>query len=136
MPVETSRCRRYFGAMLENVERPPRRLAVLESPATFAVLAEVLGRVRAELKVETFWSRLILVLSALAAVAVVELLRVWGFAIADLAFAVYGAALGLVPPIIFTEWISSVAVKSPFAGCHRKTPWSVSPQMSLPPAMM
>jgi len=57
---------------------------------------------RAELKIETVWTRLILVASAVVAVGVVELLRIWGFTIADLAFAVYGAALGLVPPIIFT----------------------------------
>jgi len=57
---------------------------------------------RAELKSEALWSRLILVISALAAVGAVEFLRAWGFTIADLAFAVYGAALGLVPPIIFT----------------------------------
>ena len=43
---------------------------------------------------------------------------------------------GVVPPIIFTERISSVAWKSPFAGCQRKTPLSLSPQMSLPPAMI
>ena len=42
---------------------------------------------------------------------------------------------GVVLPIIFTERISSVAWKSPFAGCQRKTPLSLSPQMSLPPAM-
>lgn len=51
---------------------------------------------------ELFWSRLILVMSALVAVAVVEMLRIWGLTVADLAFAVYGAALGLVPPIILT----------------------------------
>jgi Na+/proline symporter len=57
---------------------------------------------RAELKIEAYWSRVILVCSAVAAVAVVEMLRFWGFTIADLAFAVYGAALGLVPPVIMT----------------------------------
>jgi Na+/proline symporter len=57
---------------------------------------------RAQSKLEAFWSRLILIGSACVAVGVVELLRAWGFTIADLAFAVYGAALGLVPPILFT----------------------------------
>ncbi len=51
---------------------------------------------------EVFWSRLILVASALVAVAVVEILRIWGLTVADMAFAVYGAALGLVPPIMLT----------------------------------
>lgn len=57
---------------------------------------------RAGLKIEATWSRLILVGCAIAAVGAVELLRVWGFTVADLAFAVYGAALGLVPPIFVT----------------------------------
>jgi len=60
---------------------------------------------RADLKIEATWSRLILILSAIAAVGVVEVLRVWGFTVADLAFAVYGAALGLVPPILFTLFL-------------------------------
>jgi len=45
---------------------------------------------------------LILVASALVAIAVIELLRIWGLTVADLAFAVYGAALGLVPPMMLT----------------------------------
>ena len=57
---------------------------------------------RAKLKIEAFWSRAILVISASTAVAVVEFLRTCGFTVADLAFAVYGAALGLVPPILLT----------------------------------
>jgi len=57
---------------------------------------------RAQSSREVLWSRLILVASALVAVAVVEMLRVWGLTVADLAFAVYGAALGLVPPIMLT----------------------------------
>ncbi len=61
---------------------------------------------RAELKIEAVWSRLILIVSAAVAVGVVELLRVWGFTVADMAFAVYGAALGLVPPIMFTLFMS------------------------------
>ena len=66
---------------------------------------------RAELKIEATWSRLILILSAVAAVGVVELLRVWGFTVADLAFAVYGAALGLVPPILFTLFLPRNATR-------------------------
>jgi Na+(H+)/acetate symporter ActP len=57
---------------------------------------------RAQSRRELFWSRLILVASALVAVIVVELLRFFGLTVADLAFAVYGAALGLVPPIMLT----------------------------------
>ncbi len=66
---------------------------------------------RAGLKVEAFWSRMILVLSAIAAIAFVELLRVWGFTVADLAFAVYGAALGLVPPILVSLFMGREITK-------------------------
>ena len=53
---------------------------------------------RVEVRKEVVFSRLILSASAIASVGVVELLRMIGFSVADLAFAVYGAALGLVPP--------------------------------------
>jgi Na+/proline symporter len=91
-----------FGAMLstastqliavshtiyEDIISPFRRLSLKE---------------RSVLKAEVFWSRIILVVSALVAVGVVELLRAAGFTVADLAFAVYGASLGLVPPILMT----------------------------------
>jgi len=45
-------------------------------------------------------SRLILAGGAITAVAIVEVLRAFGFSIADLVFAVYGAQLGLVPPVL------------------------------------
>ncbi len=62
-------------------------------------------RERADSKIEVFRSRFILVGSALVAIGVVELLRLGGFTVADLAFAVYGAALGLVPPVLFTLFL-------------------------------
>jgi Na+/proline symporter len=61
---------------------------------------------RAGLRIEALRSRLVLLVSAVAAVGVVEFLRVWGFTVADLAFAVYGAALGLVPPVLCTLFMS------------------------------
>ena len=67
---------------------------------------------RADLKSEALRSRLILVLSAAMAIGVVELLRIWGFTVADLAFAVYGAALGLVPPIMFTLFLKRDTTRS------------------------
>jgi len=60
---------------------------------------------RAEQRIEVLWSRLVLVGSAVAAVGVVEMLQALGFTVADMAFAVYGAALGLVPPILFTLFL-------------------------------
>lgn len=76
---------------------------------------------RAELKIEAVWSRVILVVSALVAVGVVELLRIWGFTVADLAFAVYGAALGLVPPVVLTLFMGRDVT------CRLSTPatWAV-----------
>lgn len=49
---------------------------------------------------EVTLSRLILVGAALLGVVVVELLRAIGFSVADLVFAIYGAQLGLLPPIL------------------------------------
>lgn len=83
---------------------------------------------RAQRGIEVFWSRLVLVISATVAVAVVELLRARGFTIADLAFAVYGAALGLVPPILMTlvlgrqttkrlSGFATIAVAAGFVSC-------------------
>lgn len=57
-------------------------------------------------------SRIILVVSAIAAVFVVEFLRLFGFSVADLAFSIYGAALGLVPPILFSLFISRDKLKN------------------------
>lgn len=83
---------------------------------------------RANMRVEARKSRVLLVVSAVLAVGVVELLRMWGFTVADLAFAVYGAALGLVPPVLFTLFLSrevtqrlsasaTLAVALGFASC-------------------
>jgi hypothetical protein len=77
---------------------------------------------------EVWLSRLILTLSAIVSVAVVEGLRTIGFSVADMAFAVYGAALGLVPPILLSLYKSrettsklskyaTAAVALGFIGC-------------------
>lgn len=55
---------------------------------------------RLESSKEVSMSRYIIVISAIVAVGVVELLRWIGFGVADMAFAVYGAALGLVPAVL------------------------------------
>jgi Na+/proline symporter len=89
---------------------------------------------RAQSSGEVFWSRLILVASALVAVVVVEMLRMWGLTVADLAFAVYGAALGLVPPIMLTLFrdrhytrrlsvAATVAVALGFLSCWSAAIW-------------
>ena len=91
-----------YGAMLSTAST---QLIAVSHTLYEDVIAPFRGQdvhQRAELKIEALWSRLILVTSAIVAIAVMEFLRAFGFTVADLAFAVYGAALGLVPPIMFT----------------------------------
>lgn len=89
-------------------------------------------RVRALHRREAIVSRAILVISAVISVGVVEILRFVGFSVADLAFAIYGAALGLVPPILMTLFVprevtvklstaATLAVTLGFISC-----WSVA----------
>jgi solute:Na+ symporter, SSS family len=51
-------------------------------------------------KTEFFWSRMLLVGSALFAIFLVEGLKLLGFSIADLVFSIYGGSLALFPPIL------------------------------------
>ncbi len=53
-------------------------------------------------KKELLLSRKILLLSAIVSIGVVEILRAGGFSVADLAFAIYGASLGMTPAIILS----------------------------------
>jgi Na+/proline symporter len=57
-------------------------------------------------KKELSISRWILIISAIVAVFVVELLRVGGFSVADLAFSIYGASLSLVPAILLSLFLN------------------------------
>lgn len=77
---------------------------------------------------EVLFSRALLMGSAVLSVAVVEGLRAVGFSVADMAFAVYGAALGLVPPIVLTLYLprsvtsrlslaATIAVAAGFIAC-------------------
>jgi Na+/proline symporter len=100
-----------YGAMLSTASTQLIAVSHTLYEDVIAQFRKVDVHRRAELQSEAFWSRFVLVVSALAAVGMVELLRVWGFTIADLAFAVYGAALGLVPPIIFTLFASRAVTR-------------------------
>lgn len=53
-------------------------------------------------KKELGFSRTILIFCAIGAIGVVELLKLGGFSVADLAFSIYGAALSLTPPILLS----------------------------------
>ncbi len=66
---------------------------------------------RIESKKELALSRIVLVISAILAVLAVEVLRLSGFSVADLAFSIYGAALGLVPAILFSLFVSREKLK-------------------------
>ncbi|MFN8250259.1 MAG: hypothetical protein U0V75_00150 [Ferruginibacter sp.] len=71
---------------------------------------DILSRI--ESKKELSLSRFVLVLSAILAVVVVELLRKSGFSVADLAFSIYGAALGLVPVILLSIYLPRTKLAS------------------------
>lgn len=100
-----------YGAMLSTASTQLVAVAHTIYEDVIAPFRQADVHRRAELRIEVFWSRLILVVSALVSIGVVELLRVWGFTVADLAFAVYGAALGLVPPIMFTLFMGRDATQ-------------------------
>lgn len=91
-----------FGAMLSTASTQLIAVSHTLYEDVIAPFRRTDVHARAESRGEAFWPRAILVVSACVAVAVVELLRAWGFTIADLAFAVYGASLGLAPPILIT----------------------------------
>lgn len=55
---------------------------------------------RLDSKKELNYSRIIVILSAIGAIGVVEILKKGGFSVADLAFSIYGAALSLAPAIL------------------------------------
>lgn len=57
---------------------------------------------RASSRKEVGLIRTILICSTVIAIGIIEVLRMGGFSVADLAFSIYGAALGLVPPILFS----------------------------------
>lgn len=67
---------------------------------------------RIQSKREFFISRIILVVSALTAVFIVAALKLSGFSIADLVFAIYGGALALFPPILFALFRSREDLRS------------------------
>lgn len=67
---------------------------------------------RIKSKKELNLSRKILLLSAIVSVGVVEVLRAGGFSVADLAFAIYGASLGMTPAIILSLFWSREKLKN------------------------
>ncbi|MBS1684007.1 MAG: hypothetical protein JSS76_04590 [Bacteroidetes bacterium] len=77
------------------------------------VLEDILGPYRSmslatrlESSKEVTYSRIVLVLSAIVSIVMVEVLRKIGFSVADMAFSIYGAALGLVPSVLFALYLN------------------------------
>ena len=60
---------------------------------------------------ELFFSRVLLIYAALVAVIAVEWLTYFGFSVADLVFAVYGAQLSLLPPILLALFANQAKLK-------------------------
>ncbi len=100
-----------YGAMLSTAST---QLIVISHTVYEDILAPLRKKKLADrvlLKKEMGLSRLILTASAIAAIVIVEILRVGGFSVADLAFAIYGAALGLVPPIFYSLYLKKEKLK-------------------------
>ncbi len=91
-----------YGAMLSTASTQLIALSHTIYEDILAPFRKMTIEKRIESKKELNLSRVVLVVSAVAAVGVVELLRATGFSVADLAFSIYGAALGLVPVILFS----------------------------------
>lgn len=89
-----------FGAMLSTASTQLIAVSHTLYEDLSANLRKLSLRKRVDSRKEFVLSRSILVAAALFGVTVVELLRVIGFSIADLVFAIYGAQLGLLPPIL------------------------------------
>jgi len=66
---------------------------------------------RAESRGELIVSRAILIATAGVAIVVVEFLSYVGFSIADLVFAIYGAQLGLFPPVLLALLLTRVRLR-------------------------
>lgn len=91
-----------FGAMLSTASTQLIAVSHTLYEDIFSVLREKELSKRLEEKSELSMSRFILFISAIVSVVVVEVLRILGFGIADLAFAIYGASLSLTPAILFS----------------------------------
>jgi Na+/proline symporter len=91
-----------YGAMLSTASTQLIAVSHTIYEDILAPFRKVELKVRLSSKKEVGLSRKILLLSAVISIGLVEILRAGGFSIADLAFAIYGAALGLTPAIILS----------------------------------
>ena len=109
-----------YGAMLSTAST---NLIVVTHTLSEDIIAKMKNKSlteRLHSKKEFIISRTILVASAIAAVFLVEGLKLFGFSIADLVFAIYGGALALFPPILVALYsnrkrLSSLSLYATFA---------------------
>jgi Na+/proline symporter len=91
-----------YGAMLSTASTQLIAVSHTIYEDILAPFRKIALRDRISSKKELSLSRRVLLISAIASIGVVEILRVGGFSVADLAFAIYGAALGMTPAIILS----------------------------------
>jgi len=108
-----------YGAMLSTASTQLIAISHTVYEDILAPFRKISLAKRILLKGEVGFTRIILIVSALFAIVIVELLRLGGFTIADLAFSIYGAALGLVPPILFSLFMRREKLK-------RLGPWAIT----------
>jgi len=95
-----------YGAMLSTASTQLIAISHTVYEDILAPIRKIKLKDRLESKKEVQLSRIILICAAFAAIILVEGLRLIGFSVADLAFSIYGAALSLVPVIIFSLLLS------------------------------
>lgn len=95
-----------YGAMLSTASTQLIAVSHTIYEDILAPIRKIDLKDRLTSKKELGLSRKILFLSAILSVGLVEILRAGGFSVADLAFAIYGAALGMTPAIILSLYWS------------------------------
>jgi Na+/proline symporter len=100
-----------FGAMLSTASTQLIAVSHTIYEDISAKLRKISLANRLESKKELTLSRVLLIYAALVAVIIVEILTYYGFSVADMVSAVYGAQLGLFPPIILALFLKKEKLK-------------------------
>jgi len=101
-----------YGAMLSTASTQLIAVSHTIYEDVFSQIRKIPLNIRMDSKREIWISRFILITTAFFAVLLVEILSYVGFSIADLVFAVYGAQLGLFPPIIYSLYSNKAKGKN------------------------
>ncbi len=100
-----------YGAMLSTASTQLIAVSHTIYEDILAPIRKIDLKERIASKKELGLSRRVLFISAIASVGVVEILRVGGFSVADLAFAIYGAALAMTPAILLSLFSNRDRIK-------------------------